>query len=197
MDEYQSVGSGSFAAGSLRGRVRLHGAPVGGAVVFLEGLKSGRALPARETIDLVVAGSTYKSPVYLVHTSDSVRFVNHDATLHTARFSGTGALPATQPMPPGADAHLVEFSEAGVYRVVCDNHPGEETWLVVVDHPYAAVTAADGSYVLEGVPAGDVHVAAVVAHGLAARETKTPIFLRPGQRADLDLDLDAAREIVP
>jgi plastocyanin len=194
--DYESVGSGSFAQGSLRGRVRLEGAAVTRAIVFLERPRSGRPLPARETIDLAIAGAKYAEPSFLVHTGDLIRFINHDALLHTARFSGPGALPATVPLPPGSEAPPIAFTEGGVYRVRCDSHPGESAWIVVVDHPYATFTAPDGTYALEGVPVGEARVTVVLAGPLTARETSATTLIRSAETVELDLDLDAAREIV-
>jgi plastocyanin len=195
--DYESVGSGSFAQGSLRGRVRFDRASIGRAIVFLERPRSGRPLPARETIDLAITGATYAEPSYLVHTGDLVHFINHDSLLHTARFSGPGALPATVPLPPASEAPPIAFGEPGVYRVRCDGHPGESAWLVVVDHPYAAYTAPDGTYELPGVPVGEARVAVVLARPLSGRETSASVIIRSAETAELDFDLDAAREIAP
>jgi plastocyanin len=195
--DYESVGSGAFAQGSLRGRVRFEGAPVGRAIVFLERPRSGRPLPSRETIDLAITGAKYAEPSFLLHTGDLVRFTNHDALLHTARFSGPGALPATVPLSPSSAAKPIAFTESGVYRVRCDSHPGESAWLVVVDHPYATFTSPDGTYDLEGVPTGDARVVVVLARALTARETSAPAVIRSAETVELDLDLDAAREIAP
>ena len=36
----------------------------------------------------------------------------------------------------------------------CDVHPWMFAWVGVVDHPFFAVTGADGSFSLEGLPPG-------------------------------------------
>ena len=40
-------------------------------------------------------------------------------------------------------------------RFKCDVHPWMSAYLGVLDHPYFAVTGADGSFSIDGLPAGD------------------------------------------
>ncbi len=40
-------------------------------------------------------------------------------------------------------------------KVSCDIHPWMESYLLVMDHPFFAVTAEDGSFEIKGVPAGN------------------------------------------
>jgi hypothetical protein len=39
-------------------------------------------------------------------------------------------------------------------EVVCVEHPWSRAWLAVLDHPYYATTAANGSFSIDGIPAG-------------------------------------------
>ena len=38
--------------------------------------------------------------------------------------------------------------------IVCDIHPWMKTWIGVVEHPFHAVSAEDGTFVIEGLPPG-------------------------------------------
>ncbi len=44
--------------------------------------------------------------------------------------------------------------KAGFLSVECDAHDFMQAWLWVVDHPYATVTPADGTFALTDVPPG-------------------------------------------
>ena len=37
----------------------------------------------------------------------------------------------------------------------CDVHPWMQSYIGVVDHPFFAVTGTDGSFSIDGLPAGD------------------------------------------
>jgi hypothetical protein len=185
----------SAFAGAIRGHVRRGGKPVAGAVVFLDAPLPGRAAPPAERVDMVISASRYAEPIYLAHLDDEVRLVNRDGVLHTARFSGAGTLPPTRPTPPGAAPRAVVFAEPGIFRVRCDNHPGEGTWIVVVDHPYATRTAADGSFSMEGAPEGSARVIAVDASEAAARRVSASAVVPLRGSVVFDLDTDAGLSI--
>lgn len=54
-----------------------------------------------------------------------------------------------------------DLGKAGeVVSLHCDVHPWMAAWAVVSDHPYFAVTGADGSFTLAGVPPGTYTVEA-------------------------------------
>jgi plastocyanin len=53
----------------------------------------------------------------------------------------------------GRDLNL-KLAESRPMKVGCDIHSYMNAWWVVLDHPYAAVTDADGKFKLENVPAG-------------------------------------------
>ena len=62
------------------------------------------------------------------------------------------------------------FEAPGIVRVYCNIHPQMSAIVVVRDNPYFTKAGADGSFAIEGVPAGQVH-----AEGLArARRRSEP-----------------------
>jgi hypothetical protein len=53
---------------------------------------------------------------------------------------------------PGKDEKgkdIPPFTIAEEFKMKCDVHPWMVAWVVVVDNPYYAVTAADGSYKID------------------------------------------------
>jgi hypothetical protein len=40
-------------------------------------------------------------------------------------------------------------------QIGCDIHPWMRAWVVVVDHPYVAVTAEDGTFSIKDLPVGE------------------------------------------
>ena len=51
-------------------------------------------------------------------------------------------------------AEPVPASGEALVRLRCDVHPWMAGWLVVVEHPYAAVTDAEGRFTIADVPPG-------------------------------------------
>ena len=49
-------------------------------------------------------------------------------------------------------------SEPDPFYIKCDVHPWMKTWVLVSDHPYFAVTDAEGNFSIEGIPSGTYEV---------------------------------------
>jgi uncharacterized protein (DUF2141 family) len=75
---------------------------------------------------------------------------------------------------------LPEFIPVG-----CDVHKWMNATIVVVDHPYAVVTGADGSFNLTDVPAGTYTVE--VWHDELGKQTTT-VTVGAGETATADVE---------
>jgi uncharacterized protein (DUF2141 family) len=53
------------------------------------------------------------------------------------------------------------FDDVEIFKIKCDVHPWMSSWVGVFDNPFFAVTDADGSFELAGLPAGTYTVVAV------------------------------------
>lgn len=191
--EYRPAAS-AFASGVIQGRVLRAGQPVSGALVFLDEPAPGLAVPAAEPLRMEIRGSAYERSLYVAHSDDEAQLWNHDAVLHTAHFYSKGNIPKNRPTPPSVIAQPFELPEPGLYHVRCDNHPGEATWLLVVDHPYLTHSAADGSFTLAQVAAGPVRVVAVEVDEQGAYRAEGRATVRVGASSELTLDLADLRE---
>ncbi len=52
------------------------------------------------------------------------------------------------------------FPEPDIIKVICDVHSWMKAWIIVTDHPYYALTEADGQFRLENVPEGSYRIKA-------------------------------------
>jgi len=143
--------------------VTLFGTRVGGAVVWLTDIRSGKAFPLERRFDLTNDGCTLDPFVQVISTNSTLNVGNDDRTLHTNRFInvGTGAIAAVAPFNDDGEVVPVDrLKEAAEIEVVCEQHPWTHAWIAVLDHPYYAQTAANGTFSIDGIPPGRYRVRA-------------------------------------
>jgi hypothetical protein len=86
------------------------------------------------------------------------------------------------------------FQHPGVAKVYCNIHPQMSAVVVVRDNPFFTRAAADGSFTIEGVPAGRHVVKAYHERaGEAAVEVTVPA--QGGATAVLNLDASAFKRV--
>jgi plastocyanin len=97
----------------------------------------------------------YAPRIQGVVAGQSIDIKNGDQTLHNVHtYRGTESL-FNQAQPKGAAAISKETpDESSVMKFTCDVHPWMRGFVVVTDHPFFAVSGADGSFKIEKVPAG-------------------------------------------
>jgi hypothetical protein len=191
--EYRAV-HGELEAGDITGSVVEAGRPVGGAIVFLDAPLSGRPLSQPHTLEIVIRESQYDTPLYLASVEDEVLVKSFDPVLHTTRltpYAGLGVTAsANQPIPPSGRPVLLDLPSANVFRIGCAAHPGELAFLVVVDHPYATRTDADGRFRLERVAAGPARVVAVIASEGALSRAERRVDVPAGGAAEVLVEIE-------
>jgi hypothetical protein len=143
--------------------VALSGTRVGGAIVWLTDIRSGKAFPMQRRFELTNDNCTLDPYVQVIFTNGTLNVSNDDRTLHTDRFInvGTGQITALAPFNDDGEVVPVDkFKEPAEVEVVCEQHPWTHAWLAVLDQPYFAETSASGAFTIEGIPAGKYHLRA-------------------------------------
>jgi hypothetical protein len=82
------------------------------------------------------------------------------------------------------------FDKPGLVRIYCNIHPQMSAFVLVRDNPYWARPAADGSFVIEDVPAGDW---VVKAWHERAGEGHRPVAVPADGAVQASVSLDASR----
>ena len=143
--------------------VTLAGTRVAGAVVWLTDIRSGKGFPLERRFDLTNDNCTLDPFVQVMPTDGTLNVTNDDRTLHTNKFInvGTGQIMGVAPFNDDGEVVPVDrFKEPAEIEVVCEQHPWTHGWIAVLDHPYYAQTAANGTFNIPDIPAGRYHLRA-------------------------------------
>jgi plastocyanin len=91
--------------------------------------------------------------VILVPAGGTVEFLNSDRLLHNLHGAPKENSPFNRTQPKGR-AIPITFAKPEIIRIDCDLHSWMRGWVVVTDHPFYAITDAQGRFTLPNVPAG-------------------------------------------
>ncbi|MEO8909660.1 MAG: carboxypeptidase regulatory-like domain-containing protein [Gemmatimonadaceae bacterium] len=144
-------------------RLPLAGTRVGGAVVWLTDIRSGKGFPLERRVELTNYNCVLDPYVQVMSTNATLNVSNDDRTVHTNRFInvGTGQFVGIAPFNDDGEVVPVDrLKEPAEIEVVCEEHPWTHAWIAVLDHPYYAQTSTSGSFTIEGIPPGRYHVRA-------------------------------------
>jgi len=147
------------------------GAAIPDETVLVNGNKTLKNVVVRVVSDMKVPGPStpvvldQKGCRYLPHVSvatmgQKLEAHSSDTTImhNVHSYQGEGDAQAgldNISQPPGSPpAELALPEEGGPLLVKCDVHPWMTAHVIVSPHPFAAVTGDDGSFKIEGVPAG-------------------------------------------
>ncbi|MFO0960737.1 MAG: hypothetical protein U0800_25425, partial [Isosphaeraceae bacterium] len=89
-----------------------------------------------------------------VFAGQKVVFKSSDPVGHNLRYSGFKNTPKNVVLPPNGQLEEKLQGERLPMELKCDIHPWMKGWVLPLDHPFFAVTQADGSFEIKGVPAG-------------------------------------------
>ena len=140
-------------------------------------------------------GCVYEPHVLAIHQDQKVNFKSSDPVNHNVHLSGFKN--AFNQIVP-AKGNVVKNLEAEnpVIPIVCDLHPWMSAHIKVLDHPFFAVTAADGGFEITGIPAGEQNLVIWHPSGFVLKELARgkPLSIVAGQVTDVgDVKLDPSK----
>lgn len=124
---------------------------VSNAVVYLEGVEAGKQMEVKALV-LDQKGCAYVPRITIAPRKSQISLKSSDDILHNIHMFG--AANYNLPFP---DKNTVEktLRRSGVIRVQCDaGHGWMSAYIHVVNHPYYAMTDAEGRFKLTDVPPG-------------------------------------------
>ena len=131
------------------------------ALVYVkEGVSGSFPAPA-EAVVISQTGCMYEPHVFGVQTGQKVEILNNDATLHNinCQAKANKKFNVAQPTKGMKSVKTFDQPEVGV-PFKCNVHPWMAAYAGVFNHPFFAVSGADGSFSIKGLPAGTYTVEA-------------------------------------
>ena len=181
-------------AGTISGRVEMidkAGRPatdLSDVVVYVEGARP-RPRAATANPQVVMKGKAFAPRVAVVPVGGTVDFPNEDPIFHNV-FSVSGENRFDLQLYKRPKSGSQTFQHPGVVRVYCNIHPQMSAVLLVRDNPYFAKAASDGTFTIEGVPAGRYKLTAW--HDKGGETSQDVVVTAQGQLAARPMSLDAS-----
>jgi plastocyanin len=157
------------------------------SVVYLESAPSlafPDVEPQRATMDQ--KNETFVPHVLAITVGTTVDFPNSDDKYHNV-FSLRGPRPFDLGRYAAGRSKSVRFDRPGIVRVFCEIHSHMSAFILVFNHRYFAVTAADGRYQIGRVPAGRYTL--VAWNEGAIRESRAIVIPEDGGAVEADFSL--------
>lgn len=132
---------------------------LGGVIVWLDGVTTGKAMPYIRRHDIANDGCRLTPRVQAVAAGGTLNVRSLDRVVHRNRVRRDGDPDSAGVLVTVNDEGQVVPIEhvlgtPGLLEVRCDQHPWTRAWIAIFAHPYFTVTKPDGSFTLDSVPAG-------------------------------------------
>ncbi len=131
-------------------------------VVYIKSGLDNRTFPTpTATVELDQSGCQYKPHIVAVMVNQPLAIVNSDQTTHNIHPTPANNRDWNKSQPPGADKITDSFAREEVaIPVKCNVHSWMKSYIAVLKNPYFAITKADGTFEIKGLPPGDYTIAA-------------------------------------
>ncbi len=183
----------SATGGTITGRLELverggrKATDVSEAVVYVEGVKAPKAKPVKAT--MVMKGKNFTPHVVVIPVGGTIEFPNEDPIFHNV-FSLSGENRFDLDLYKRPKSGSWTFDHPGIARVYCNIHPQMSAVVVVRDNPFFSKANSDGTFVIDGVPAGKYTLTAWHERG---GETSVDLVVPADGPVGAQLVLDASK----
>lgn len=134
----------------------------GGVVIAVLGVPGAKPKPV--AAEMGQKDKQFDPQLVVVTKGSTVSFPNHDKIFHNV-FSLSPTARFDLGLYKEGTSKSVEMKRAGEVDVFCNIHPEMVAKIKVLDTPFYATSAPDGSFRIAGVPEGTYDVEAWHAHG--------------------------------
>jgi plastocyanin len=123
------------------------------AFVKLDGSFPGTPVPTQPVV-LDQRQCFYQPRVVGARVGQTLRIRNDDNLLHNVHSNSSKRNSFNVGQPVAGLSTDFKLADEEMLRIGCDVHRWMTSWVGIVDHPYFAVTGADGTFTIANVPAG-------------------------------------------
>lgn len=123
------------------------------AVVRITGIEATDPPDFGEPV-LDQSGCTFAPRVVLLAPGQELRVLNNDGIMHNVHTKSRANRSVNKSMPKFLKVIKVRFKQPEIIPVRCDVHKWMQAYIVVAEHPYYAITDANGAFELPQVPDG-------------------------------------------
>lgn len=125
-------------------------------IVVVKGAPDAKSTGTAATpVVLDQKGCLYVPQILAVQTGQKVTVKNSDSCVHNVHtVPKDNEMKNLVQMPGGADLDFTFEKPEPFLKFQCDVHPWMFAYVTVVDHPYFAVSAADGKFTIKNLPPG-------------------------------------------
>jgi plastocyanin len=134
---------------------------IANVVVYVrdKGVKVNPEFVAKASAVLDNKDCRFEPHVTFVQTGQELVIKNSDTVGHNSNVATVKNPPSNNLIPAGGEAKSKFASDEAIpAQVTCNIHPWMKAWLLVRPNPYAAVSKADGTFEIPGVPVGEVEL---------------------------------------
>lgn len=159
------------------------------AVVFIGDIRSGKEFePRKSPAQINQHICTFEPHIQVVRPKEPVEVVNSDPVAHNINAT-QGVYTVFNVLQPSKDMRSTKtFEKPGLVEIKCNVHDWMHGFLYVLPHPYAVVTAENGEFSLENVPAGKYELVVWQEH---LGEQVFAVEVKAGETAKMDIVMEA------
>jgi plastocyanin len=123
-------------------------------VVYIDGpIANAPAWPKPSNLAIEQKNFQFVPSLLVVSKGTSVAFPNEDSEFHNV-FSYSKAKRFDLGRYPKGESKNVFFDTPGIVKIYCEVHPWMRAVVLVLENPFFAVVAANGTFAIRGIPAG-------------------------------------------
>ena len=156
------------------------------AIVYIEGVAKGQPMSKPAKPAVINNEKCSFVPESQIVAPGPIEIVNSDPVLHNTHGFYGKRTAFNVALPNQGQRVTKDLPRSGLVRVECDEHGHMHATVYVADHPYHAVTGADGAFSIKDVPPGNYTLVVYQRH---TGPIETPVAVKAKETTDVKVDL--------